>query len=917
MKKRIFYTLLLTTIFTIPVFGFVTYVPDSISTIQHAIDSMSTNDTIIVKEGTYNENLNFDGKNLTLVSYYFNDQKEDHISKTIISGNDSGSVIIFNSGEDTTSILMGFTIKNGNANSNTNYNGGGIYCKDSNPNLYHLVIENNIADSCGGGIYFNTSDAICENITLKNDSAKVFGGAIYLKNSTQIDSQIIIQNNFSENNGAGLYIDNSNLILSRSFIIENSSNNSGGGLLINNSTCKFENCLITDNQIISGNGSAINCINSTIKVVNNTIANNSGENEIFLDMTPFECKNSIIWDSIFTNSYSLIISFSNIKDALGGEGNINVPPNFVSDGSDYHLSNYSPCIGMGTNDISIEEDIEGNVRPNPAGSYVDIGAYENIRRAPANEGNIYYITKSGNEINGNGSYDRPFSKIQSGVNNASAGDTILISPGTYKEGVSIDKSLCIGSHILITNDSTYIDNTIISVDSTLNKSVLQIENTGEDIVVINGLTLENGKGTYKYPNSRGGGIFCNNANVQLKNLVIKNCMANYGAGLDFTNSDAVLSGVLIESNSTTGWGGGISSANSELYLFNVNILNNKASSGGGIYSYNNSILNLQNVNIWENSATANVTLSPNLQTLYKTSDIQSISNYGGGIYCDNTELFLQNTIIAKNNSDGNGSGISCISQSFVKSINTTFYGNTSNKNGGAFYFDWDSKAVIANSILWQNSPQEIYLNADSIHITNSDVEGGESEIVNDDTGYVNWLSGNIDSDPNFVNVTNDDYNLNIGSACENIGTDFFVFEGDTMIDLSSEEYSGTAPDLGAFGSNPNVSNPTVSIKEIEGVVIPEKLKLFPAYPNPFNPMITIPYAIPKNGSVKISIYNIFGQKVITLVDQIQEEGVHYIVWNGINENGRVASTGIYFVNFYIKYNSNSSDLESYKIVLLK
>jgi hypothetical protein len=917
MKKRIFYTLLLTTIFTIPVFGFVTYVPDSISTIQHAIDSMSTNDTIIVKEGTYNENLNFNGKNLTLVSYYFNDQKEDHISKTIISGNDSGSVIIFNSGEDTTSILMGFTIKNGKANSNTNYNGGGIYCKNSNPKLYHLVIENNIADSCGGGIYFNTSDAICENITLKNDSAKVFGGAICLKNSTQIDSQIIIKNNFSENNGAGLYIDNSNLILARSFIIENSSNNSGGGLLINNSTCKFENCLITDNQISSVNGSAINSNNSSIEIVNNTIANNNNEKELLLNTTHFVCKNSIIWDSIDADPDWVAITYSDVIGEWSGEGNINISPKFVSDSSDYHLSDSSYCIGMGTNAIDFATDIEGNLRPNPADSYVDMGAYENSRRAPINEGNIYYITISGNEINGNGSFDRPFSKIQSGVDNASAGDTILISPGTYYESVNINKELCVGSHILIANDSTYTDSTIISVDSTQDKSVIQIENTGDNNVIINGLTLENGKGTHKYPDYRGGGIFCNNVNIQLKNLVIKNCTADYGAGMDFVDSKAIIDNILIDSNSTIKFGGGISCANSELYLFDVNILNNEASSGGGIYSYNNSILNLQNVNIWENSATANVTLSPNLQTLYKTSDIQSISNYGGGIYCDNTELFLQNTIIAKNNSDGNGSGISCISQSFVKSINTTFYGNISNKNGGAFYFDWDSKAVIVNSILWQNSPQEIYLNADSIHITNSDVEGGESEIVNNDTGYVNWLSGNINSDPNFVNVTNDDYNLKIGSECEDIGTDFFVFEGDTMIDLSSEEYSGDAPDLGAFGSNPNVSNPTVSIKEMEEVVIPEKLKLFPAYPNPFNPTITIPYAIPKNGSVKISIYNILGQKVITLVDQIQEKGMHYIVWNGINENGRAVSTGIYFVNFYIKYNSNSSDLESYKIVLLK
>lgn len=915
MNKQIFYTLLLIITFTIQALGFVAYVPDSISTIQHAIDSVNANDTIIVSDGTYNENIKFNGKDLTLVSRYFNDQRETHISNTIISGNDSGSVVIYNGGEDSTSILMGFTIKNGNANSSTNYNGGGIYCKNSNPKLYHLIVENNVADSCGAGIYFNNSNAICKNITLQNDSAKIFGGGIYLKNSTQIDNQITIQNNSAEENGAGLYIDNSNLNLVRSYIIDNSSKNSGGGFFVNNSTCKFENCLIADNEIISGNGSAINGINSSIEIVNNTIANNNSENEIFLDITHFECKNSIVWDSIYTNTYSAIISYSDIKGGWSGEGNFDISPNFIADSSDYHLSDSSYCIGMGTNDISFEEDIEGNVRPNPAGSYTDIGAYENSRRAPINKGNIYYITKSGNEINGNGSFERPFLKIQSGVNHASVGDTILISPGTYYEGVSVNKLLYVGSHILITDDSKYIDSTIISVNSTVDRSALKIENTGENTVVINGLKLENGKGTYKYPNYRGGGIFCNNANVQLKNLVIKNCTAGYGAGLDFTNSDAVLSNVVIDSNSTTGWGGGISSVNSNLSLFDVNILNNESSMGGGIYSIDNSVLNLQNVNIIGNSAIENVTLSPKMGSLYKTSNIQSISYYGGGIFCDNTELFLQNTIVAKNESEGNGSGISCLNKGFVQSINSTYYGNSSSENGGAFYLDYNSKAVVVNSILWQNSPQEIYLKSDSITIAYSDVKGGESGIV--DSGFVDWSSGNINSDPDFVNVANNDYNLNVESACKDIGTDFFIFQGDTVIDLSSDEYSGIAPDFGAFGSNPNVSDPTVSIKEIENIVIPENLEIFSAYPNPFNPTVTIPYAIPENGNVRISIYNILGQKVLPLVDEIQEEGYHKVLWNGVNKYGGKVSTGIYFVNFYVQYESSGSDFVTKKIVFIK
>ncbi len=899
-------------IFAMSAFGNVVYVPDSISTIQQAINFVNTNDTIIVKNGTYKENIDFDGKNLTLASQYFINGNESHITNTIISGNDSGSVVIYDGGEDSTSILMGIIIKNGKANSTTNFNGGGIYCKNSNPNLSHLIIENNVADSCGGGIYFNNSDAICENITLGNDTAKIFGGAIYLKNSTQDMNEITILNNSAEKNGAGFYIENSNLVLARSIISENNSTNSGGGFFINNSSCEFENCLITDNQIISGDGSAINSNNSSIEITNNTIANN----ELFLNTTKFICKNSIIWDSIYAENDSVTITYSDVIGGWSGEGNLNILPYFIAaDSSDYHLSDYSYCIGMGTNDISFGEDIEGNVRPNPTGSYVDIGAYENSRKAPINSENIYHISLDGNEINGNGSIDRPFSQIQSGINNAIESDTILIAPGIYSEGISVDKALCIGSHILITGDSTYIDSTIISVDSSLNKSVIQIENTGAKNVIINGLTLKNGKGTYKYPDYRGGGIFCYNTKVQLKNLVISDCSAEYGAGIDFINSEAILNDVVISSNSTDKFGGGISSSNSKLYLFDVDIVNNLASGGGGIYSFNNSILNLQNVNIWENSATKNATLSPNLQTLYKTKSPKSISNYGGGIHCSETEMFLQNTIIAKNNSDGNGSGISCINQSEIKAINTTFYGNSSDANGGAFYLDWDSEVVVANSILWQNSPQEIYLNADSIHITNSDVEGGESGIVN--AGYINWLTGNIDSNPNFVGVVNNDYNLNVGSPCENIGTAFFVLEGDTIINLSSEEYSGTAPGLGAFGSSPKISTPTVDIKEMAEIAIPEKLKLFPAYPNPFNPTVSLPYSIPKNGLVKISIYNILGQKIITIVDQIVEEGFYVVRWNGVNESGFAVASGIYFVNYQVRYNLTSSDFLTQKILLLK
>jgi hypothetical protein len=66
------------------------------------------------------------------------------------------------------------------------------------------------------------------------------------------------------------------------------------------------------------------------------------------------------------------------------------------------------------------------------------------------------------------------------------------------------------------------------------------------------------------------------------------------------------------------------------------------------------------------------------------------------------------------------------------------------------------------------------------------------------------------------------------------------------------------------------------------------------YPNPFNPITTINYSITEEGTVELTVYNIKGQKVKTLVNERKEAGQHSIVWNGKDNTNKTVSSGIYF-----------------------
>lgn len=80
----------------------------------------------------------------------------------------------------------------------------------------------------------------------------------------------------------------------------------------------------------------------------------------------------------------------------------------------------------------------------------------------------------------------------------------------------------------------------------------------------------------------------------------------------------------------------------------------------------------------------------------------------------------------------------------------------------------------------------------------------------------------------------------------------------------------------------------------EGIpLVPLAYTLEQNFPNPFNPSTTIRYALNKRSDVSLSIYNLLGQKVKTLVSGEQITGTYSVVWDGVTESGSGAASGVY------------------------
>ena len=248
-------------------------VPSTYSTIQAGLNACATGDTVLVAIGTY-----------TLVDTYIVWPNTANIK--LLSVGDSSNTIIDANGNyhifyidpdtsiitiDTNTVIDGFKITGGNANSSAPHNyGGGIYCDNSSPTISNNNITGNSA-IYGGGIYCFSSTI--NNNTITSNSAD-YGGGIFCFSST-INNNTITSN--SANYGGGGIFCAAFPTISNNTITGNSADDGGGIFCEYSSSPTISNNTITSNSA-NDDGGGIYCTSSSPTICNNSIIGNSANN---------------------------------------------------------------------------------------------------------------------------------------------------------------------------------------------------------------------------------------------------------------------------------------------------------------------------------------------------------------------------------------------------------------------------------------------------------------------------------------------------------------------------------------------------------------------------------------------------------------------------------------------------------------
>jgi len=154
-----------------------------------------------------------------------------------------------------------------------------------------------------------------------------------------------------------------------------------------------------------------------------------------------------------------------------------------------------------------------------------------------------------------------------------------------------------------------------------------------------------------------------------------------------------------------------------------------------------------------------------------------------------------------------------------------------------------------------------------------------------------WYTGDNNGFPEInEKLSTDGETIYIADADSNpmISYDF----GSQTDDISNGRYPDGSETWEYF-SSPTPGAPNIESLQLQSEIIPESFTVFPAYPNPFNPVTTLSYDIPNEGFVDVTVYDMMGRTIKNLVRSDQSYGYKFIKWDATNNQNQVVPAGVY------------------------
>ena len=444
-----------------------------------------------------------------------------------------------------------------------------------------------------------------------------------------------------------------------------------------------------------------------------------------------------------------------------------------------------------------------------------------------------------------------------------------------------------------------------------------------------------------FPTYAGGGaIYQEFADtLVVTNTTFNNNLAPAGCGgamALYHGTEIICSDLLVRNNTSGGGGGGIMFLRPDNVSFNGGVIMDNRSdgnSGGGIFFNTESLQDTI-----EMTGTFSHLLLVNNWALYG----------GGGFMTWNATLNLSNSTFVMNEANDNngettwqGGGLAIHAQTTANILNTIFYDNYPNSiHDGTPNSSFDVNYSVTEEF-WSGDSNMVvdplFVNIDDydfrLQSESPCIDAGTSDLDGDgvqdyfdfngdapDLGSIEWvveapalLSSFANNQDSSVTLTwnavdHEDFQYyrlqrSVDSVFTSIDAEYFVTNityTDGDVQWNHEYFYRVSAYLGYWTEQSNTTSILLGSLDLnkDGLLVSD-YKVYQNFPNPFNPVTTLTYELPKDNNVKIVIYDMMGRVVKNLLNAQQRAGLKSIQWNATNNNGVSVSAGMYIYSIQI------------------